>query len=85
MPGFLARSSAMMRARSGDVQNKSVTQRVSQIVVEREDFLEPAKAIGRHRFCRGKHVERWWDARPRVWAPDRDLEFRGRPSPLLLR
>lgn len=45
-------------------------QRLSQIVAEREDFFpEPAKVIGRHRLWRRKDVERWQDAKPRVWAP----------------
>lgn len=44
-------------------------QRVSQIVAEREDFPEPANVIGRHRLWRREDVERWRDAKPRVWAP----------------
>lgn len=43
-------------------------QRVSQIVAEREDFPEPAKVVGRYPLWRRGDVERWHDARPRVWA-----------------
>ena len=50
-------------------------QRVSQIVAERDDFPEPAKVIARHRVWRREDVERWRDAKPRVWAPtDGDRE-----------
>jgi predicted DNA-binding transcriptional regulator AlpA len=44
-------------------------QRVTQIVAERDDFPKPARVIGRHRLWRRKDVERWRDAKPRVWAP----------------
>ena len=45
------------------------TQRVSQIVAEREDFPKSAKVVGRHRLWRRDDGERWRDAKPRVWAP----------------
>ena len=43
-------------------------QRVGQLA-QRDDFSATAKVIGRHRLWRGRDVERWRDAKPRVWAP----------------
>jgi predicted DNA-binding transcriptional regulator AlpA len=42
-------------------------QRVIQ-VVRRDDFPKSAKVIGQRRLWRREDLERWRDARPRVWA-----------------
>ena len=46
-------------------------QRVAQLA-ERDDFPRPAIVMGRRRLWRREDVERWRDAKPRVWAPAED-------------
>jgi predicted DNA-binding transcriptional regulator AlpA len=46
-------------------------QRAGQIT-QRSDFPAPAKLVGERRLWRRRDVERWRDARSRVWAPVED-------------
>jgi prophage regulatory protein len=53
-------------------------QRAGQIT-QRPDFPAPAKLVGKRRLWRRPNVERWRDARPRVWHPPRLDPQRGQP------
>jgi hypothetical protein len=64
-----ARPSPAFVAHSGVILGVS-SQRVSQMVAEREDFPQPAKVIGRHRCGDSRDVERWRDTKPRAWLPE---------------
>jgi hypothetical protein len=46
-----------------------VSQQACSHLTRREDFPAPAKVIGTRRLWRRRDVERWRDARPRVWSP----------------
>jgi hypothetical protein len=45
-----------------------LTQQACSHLTRREDFPAPAKVIGTRRLWRRRDVERWRDAKPRVWT-----------------
>jgi len=53
-----------------------VTQQACSHLTRGEDFPAPAKVIGTRRLSRRRDVERWRDAKPRVWT--RSGGIRGR-------